>query len=86
MQNAGEVYEITCEPSAFEPLKKALEAKNIPLQTAEISMVPQTMVPIATPEAVRKMINLMEIFDDHDDVQNAYANFDIPEDVMAQIE
>ena len=54
MQNAGEVYEITCEPSGFEPLKKALEAKSIPLQTAEISMVPQTMVPIATPEAAAR--------------------------------
>ena len=86
MQNAGEVYEITCEPNAFEPLKKALEEKSIPLQMAEISMVPQTMVPIATPEAARKIINLMETFDDHDDVQNAYANFDIPEDVMAKVQ
>jgi YebC/PmpR family DNA-binding regulatory protein len=85
MTNAGEVYEITCDPSAYEPLKKALEAKNIPLQSAEISMVPTTMVPIATPEAARKVINLMEAFDEHDDVQNAYANFDIPEEVMAKV-
>ncbi len=86
MTNAGDMYEITCEPNAYEPLKKALEAKSIPIQSSEISMVPTTMVPIATPEAARKVINLMEAFDEHDDVQNAYANFDIPEEVMAKVE
>ena len=86
MQNTGEVYEITCDPSGYEQLKKALEEKGIPIQSAEISMVPTTMVPITTPEAARKVINLMEAFDDHDDVQNAYANFDIPEEVMAKVD
>ena len=85
MTNVGEVYEITCDPSGYEQLKKALEEKGIPIQSADISMVPTTMVPIATPEAARKVINLMEAFDDHDDVQNAYANFDIPEEVMAKV-
>ncbi|MBM4025518.1 MAG: YebC/PmpR family DNA-binding transcriptional regulator [Planctomycetes bacterium] len=86
MANTGEVYEITCDPSAYEQLKKALEAKAIPLQTAEISMVPQTLVPITTPEVARKIINLMEAIDDHDDVQNAYANFDISAEVMAKVQ
>ncbi len=86
MTNAGDMYEITCEPNAYEPLKKALEVKGIPLQSSEISMVPTTMVPIATPEGARKVINLMEAFDEHDDVQNAYANFDIPEEVMAKVD
>jgi YebC/PmpR family DNA-binding regulatory protein len=85
MQNTGEVYEITCETSAYEPLKKALEGKGIPIQSADISMVPQTLVPIATPEVARKVINLMEAIDDHDDVQNVHANFDIPEEVMAKV-
>ena len=85
MQNTGETYEITCDPVAFEPIKKALEAKGVPLQSAEISMVPQTMVPIASPEMARKIINLMEAIEDHDDVQNAYANFDIPEEVLAKV-
>jgi len=85
MQNSGEVYEITCDPSGYEQLKKALEEKGIPIQSADISMVPTTMVPITTPETARKVNNLMEAFDDHDDVQNAYANFDIPEEVMAKV-
>jgi len=85
LQNTGEVYEITCDPSAYDELKKALEGKEIPTQTAEISMVPQTMVPITSPETARKVINLMEAIEDHEDVQNAYANFDIPEETMSQV-
>jgi len=83
LQNTGEVYEITCDPSAYDELKKALEGKEIPTQTAEISMVPQTMVPIT--KTARKVINLMEAIEDHEDVQNAYANFDIPEETMSQV-
>ena len=60
VQNAGEVYEITCDPAAYEGLKKAIEEKNIPIQSAEISMVPQTMIAISTAETARKILRLME--------------------------
>jgi len=85
LQNTGESYEITCDPAAYEGLKKAIEEKNIPIQSAEISMVPQNMVPISDADTARKIIRLMEAFDDHDDVQNAHANFDIPEEMIAQV-
>ena len=84
MENTGEVYEITCDPAAYEELKKALEEKEIPIEVAEISMVPQTMVAIEDEHTARKVISLMEAIEDHEDVQNAYANFDIPDEVMAK--
>jgi len=82
MENTGEVYEITCDPEAYEELKKALEEKEIPIEVAEISMVPQTTVAIDDEHTARKVISLMEAIEDHEDVQNAYANFDIPDEVM----
>jgi len=85
MENAGDIYEITCDPSAYEELKKALEEKQIPMEVAEISMVPMTMVPITDEHTARRVISLMEALDDHDDVQNAYANFDIPEETMSKV-
>jgi YebC/PmpR family DNA-binding regulatory protein len=85
MQNTGEVYEITCEPSAYEELKKALEEQQIPMEVAEISMVPQNTIEIQDEDTARKVINLMEAIEDHEDVQNAYANFDIPDDVIAKV-
>ncbi len=85
MQNTGEAYEITCDPTAYEGLKKAIEAKNIPILSAEISMIPQNTIPISEADVARKVIRLMDAFDDQDDVQNAHANFDIPEEIIAQL-
>ena len=85
MQNTGEVYEITCDPGAYEKLKETLKEKEIPTQVAEISMVPQNTVPVSEEGVAKKIISLMEAFEDHDDVQNTYANFDIPDKIMAQI-
>ena len=85
MENTGEVFEITCEPSAYEELKKVLEAKEIPTEVAEISMMPQTMAEIGDEAVAKRVVSMMEAFDDHDDVQNAYANFDISDEVMAKL-
>ena len=85
MQTMGEVYEITCEPSAYEELKKTLQEKEIATEVAEISMVPQTTIEINDDHIAGRIISLMEAFDDHDDVQNAYANFDIHDEIMSRI-
>jgi YebC/PmpR family DNA-binding regulatory protein len=85
MQNTGEVYEITCDPAAYEKLKETLKEKEIPTQVAEISMVPQNTVPISDQTAAKKIISLMEGFEDHEDVQNTYANFDIPDEILSEV-
>jgi len=86
MKTTGSFYEITCAPHDFEKLKNALTGKNIPTPVAEISMVPQTTVPVNDEATAKKIITMMETFEDHDDVQNVYANFDIPDEIMKKIE
>jgi YebC/PmpR family DNA-binding regulatory protein len=85
MENIGGVYEITCEADAYDELKAAIDAKEIPTETAEISMLPQTMVPVEDAETARKILALMEEFEDHDDIQNVYANFDIPDEIIEKL-
>ncbi len=85
MQNTGEVFELTCEPGAYEELKRALEEKEIETEVAEVSMVPQNAVEIADVNTAKKIMNLMDAFEDHDDVQNTYANFDIPQEIIGRI-
>jgi len=85
MQNTGTVYEITCQPAVFEKLKQSLAEKNIPTELAEVSMMPDTTITVTDKETARKIISLMDDFEDNDDVQNTYANFDIPDDVMAAL-
>jgi transcriptional/translational regulatory protein YebC/TACO1 len=85
MKNTGELFEITCEPATYEQLKNTLKEKGIAIEAAEISMVPQNTVPVSDAGTAKKIISLMEAFEDHDDVQNTYANFDIPDEVIARI-
>lgn len=85
MQKVGEVFEITCEPGAYEELTKTLKEKEIATEVAEISMVPQNTIDINDEQTAQKIISLMEAFEDHDDVQNTYANFDISEEIMSRI-
>jgi YebC/PmpR family DNA-binding regulatory protein len=85
MQNTGEVFEITCEPGAYEQLKSTLLEKEIATEVTEISMVPQNTIAIDDDHIAKRILSLMEAFEDHDDVQNTYANFDIPEETIARI-
>jgi YebC/PmpR family DNA-binding regulatory protein len=86
MQSTGDIFEITCQSSAYENLKKALEEKQIPTQIAEISMVPANTIPINDFETARKILALMEELEEHDDIQNVYANFDIPDEIIAKVQ
>jgi len=85
MENTGRVYEITCQPSTYEQLKKTLKEKDIPMEVAEISMVPANTVPVSDVAIAKKIISLMEALEDHEDVQNTFSNFDIPEEIVSQI-
>jgi transcriptional/translational regulatory protein YebC/TACO1 len=85
LRNAGEIYEITCQPVAFEGLKKAIEARSIPMEVAEVTRVASSEVPINDVATARKIIAIMDELDEHEDVQNVSANFNIPDDIMAKV-
>ncbi|HBG77327.1 MAG: YebC/PmpR family DNA-binding transcriptional regulator [Phycisphaerae bacterium] len=85
-KNIGSAYEITCDPAAFDKLKKTLDEKKIPTEVAELSMIPQNSVPVTDMEKARKILAIMDEFEEHDDVQNVYANFDIPDDIIAKLQ
>jgi len=82
----ADVFEITCEPSGYDGLKNALQEKEIPVQVAEISMLPQSDVAVSDFDTAKKIIGLMEELEEHDDIQNVYSNFDIPDDIIAKVE
>ncbi len=75
-------YEVTCDPKLFETLRKALDDARIPTESAETSYIPTTLVDLDV-ENGRKMIRLKELLEENDDVQNVYANDNIPEEAMA---
>jgi YebC/PmpR family DNA-binding regulatory protein len=80
----GEVYEIYTAPEAFEEVRSALEARGLTIAEAEITMVPQNSVKLEGKQA-EQVLRFMDALDDHEDVRKAYANFDISDEVMAQL-
>jgi YebC/PmpR family DNA-binding regulatory protein len=71
-------HEVQTSPEMFPQVKAKLEEKGLPLAIAEISMIPTTEVPLDQRKAEQTM-KLMEALEDHDDVQNVWANFDVEE-------
>jgi YebC/PmpR family DNA-binding regulatory protein len=84
IQSEGKMHEITCETTKLEPIKKALEAKGIATVSAEVTMIPTTSVQVVGNDA-KSIIDLMDALEEHEDVQNVYANFDIPEEELAKL-
>jgi YebC/PmpR family DNA-binding regulatory protein len=79
-----ETFDVVTAPEDLPTVRQALEAANIPFTLAETTMLPKNSVQLQGKEA-QQMVRLMEGLEDHDDVQNVYANFDIPESVMAAL-
>jgi YebC/PmpR family DNA-binding regulatory protein len=84
VKHVGDTYEITCDPSSFQSVAEALEAKGIAPESQEITRIPSSTVDLDA-ETGRKVLKLMEKLDDHDDVQRVVSNFNIPEEAMAEI-
>jgi len=76
-----DVFEIFTKTSDFERVRQGLESKNVPLSMAEISFIPQTFIKLTGKEA-EQMLALMDDLEEHDDVKNVYANFDISKEEM----
>ncbi|RAL26631.1 YebC/PmpR family DNA-binding transcriptional regulator [Thermoflavimicrobium daqui] len=76
-------YEITTTPELFEEMKKVLESEGLTFTAAEVTWIPSNKMYIQG-ETVKQMLGLIEALEDHDDVQNVYANFDVDEDELAK--
>ena len=72
------------EPPALRTVREALEGAGVPVSSAEITMMPQTAIPVDGGEA-KQVLNLIESLEDLDDVQAVYANFDISEELMSAL-
>ena len=84
VQPSGGKYEVTCEPGVYQAVSQALAEANVKSDVSEIALIPKDTVDLDASTA-RKVLKLMERLDDHDDVQNVSSNFNIPDEVMAEL-
>ena len=81
----GDTVEVLTDPKEFEKVRAELESKSLKYISAEITKLPATTVMIDNEKTATKLLNLVEILQDHDDVQNVYANFDMNEELLNKI-
>jgi YebC/PmpR family DNA-binding regulatory protein len=74
-------FEILTDPAGFEKVREALERENIPMVTAQISLVPKSTVAL-DPKSAEQTLRLTEELEEHDDVQSVAAHFDIPNEIL----
>ncbi len=80
----GETWSIITSPEDMEKIKNALLEQNVKITMTEVTMLPKNTVAIDDPDLAARILKLMEALEEQDDVQNVYANFDIPEELMEQ--
>jgi YebC/PmpR family DNA-binding regulatory protein len=84
IRESGDRWEVVCPVKDFTRVRDAIAEAGLEIENAELTMVPSTTVAVDA-DAARKILKLLDVLEDHDDVQDVYANFDIPEEVLAEV-
>ncbi len=85
VRDEGGTWEIHTAVADFAAVRDALEAVGMEMDSAELSMIPQNTVEVDA-DTGRKLMRLVDALEDNDDVQNVHANFDLPDEVLAELE
>ena len=81
----GSTFVVTSAPEAMTAVREALQGAGVTIDSVELAMVPKTTVSVADESTARKIMNLVEGLEDTEDVQEVYANYDIPEAVLEAV-
>ena len=84
IRRSDDTFEVITAPKDLERVKESLAKEKIEIAEGEVTMLPQNTIRLEGKQA-QQMLQLMEALEEHDDVQNVYANFDIPEEIMAAV-
>jgi YebC/PmpR family DNA-binding regulatory protein len=81
----GDTWDITTAPTDFTKVRDALTEAGVTFASADLTMIATTAVPLSTEGDARKVLKVLDALEDHDDVQNVYANFDIPDEIFQAV-
>jgi YebC/PmpR family DNA-binding regulatory protein len=85
VEQDGSVFQISSAPEQLSSVRGAVEAAGFSIESAELSMVPKVTVAIGDESTAKRVVRLVEGLEENDDVQDVYANFDIPESVLMAV-
>jgi len=86
MEPSGDGFTLYCAPASLNDLAAALKQSKYLVESAEVEMVPKTTIRLEDLESAQKILKLVDVLEEQDDVQNVWSNFDIPDELMEKIE
>jgi YebC/PmpR family DNA-binding regulatory protein len=86
IEDQGDTWQVTTAPGDLAAVRAALEAAGIPVRSAELTMLAGQTVPLPDASAAKQVLRVVDALEDHDDVQNVYANFDIPDEILQAVD
>ena len=86
LTDEGDTWQLSCDPTELSALRSALEDAGIEIESFDLTMLPKNVVAISSESAAKRVIRLIDALDDHDDVQDVYANFDVPDEILQALE
>jgi transcriptional/translational regulatory protein YebC/TACO1 len=82
----GDSWRVTTPPTELHAVRTALDEGGMPVDSSDLTMVPQATIALDTAESAKKVLRLIDALDEHDDVQAVHANFDIPDAILETVE
>ncbi|HEX2699541.1 MAG TPA: YebC/PmpR family DNA-binding transcriptional regulator [Acidimicrobiales bacterium] len=86
LSDLGDLWQVTCPPNELANVRTALEDAGITVDSSDLTLNPTTVVPIEDEAEARRILRLIDLLEEHDDVQAVYANFDIPDRIIELVE
>jgi YebC/PmpR family DNA-binding regulatory protein len=82
----GDTWRVVCDPSSLTAVRTALDDAGVAYDSAEVTMLPTTTVALDTAEDAKKVLRLIDTLEELDDVQDVYANFDVPDSILQALD
>jgi YebC/PmpR family DNA-binding regulatory protein len=85
IEDQGDTWQITTAPTDLHAVRTALDEAGIAVTSADLTMLPSSTVALGDASSAKSVLRVIDALEEHDDVQNVYANFDIPDDVLQSV-
>jgi YebC/PmpR family DNA-binding regulatory protein len=85
ISDGGDQWQVTTPPSDLPAVRSALDESGVPVESSEVTLLASTTIALDSESDARKVLHLVDLLEEHDDVQNVYANFDIPDSILTAV-
>ncbi len=85
IERDGDLWSVTTPAGDLQAVRTALEEASVPVDSADLAMVPENRIPLDSPSTAKQVLNLIDALEENDDVQEVYANFDIPDSILEEV-